>query len=148
MNAERLIDELDGVLKHIQAEVHSDLTGTRKATEELRVERAAQATALAQIEDQHKHAAANLSMVMADVERLSVHVGVGSNIAKAKAELEKLRAEVEKADLRLAGLLKQQTEEETKLVALRNETQRLIAVRTEGEAVMANLRAQVRSLPI
>jgi chromosome segregation ATPase len=145
VNVEQLTDELGGVLERVQAEVHREIAGARKAAEELRVERATRQTALTQIEDQYKQAKANLAMIMADVDRFSALVGAGHDIARVKGDLEKLRGETEKASAALAGLRKQQSEEEHKLQALRNETSRLAGLRREHEIAIGDIKKLLRS---
>jgi chromosome segregation ATPase len=145
MNIGQLTDELEGVLSRVQAEVHREIAGARKAAEALRVERAALQTALVQLADQHKQAQANLALIMADVDRFSALVGVGHDITRAKADLEKLRGETERASAALAGLRKQQSEEEHKLHALGNETSRLAGLRSQHETVIGEVRTLLNS---
>jgi C4-type Zn-finger protein len=145
MNVEQLTDELEGVLERVQAEVHREIAGARKAAEGLRAERTTQQTALLQIADQHKQAQANLALIMADVDRFSALVGVGTDIVRAKADLEKLQAEIERASTALTGLRKQQSEEEHKLLTLRNETSRLAGLRSQHETAIGEVRTLLRS---
>jgi chromosome segregation ATPase len=69
-------------------------------------------------------------------------------ITAASKKLKALQAETAEATKALEALKKQRTEAEAKLVALGNEAQRMIAIRTEGEAVMAHLRAQLQQVSL
>jgi predicted nucleic acid-binding Zn-ribbon protein len=145
MNVEQLTDELDSVLQRVQAEVHRDISGARKAAEEQRAEVLRAKAALAQIEDQHKHAQANLAMVMADVDRFSALAAVGHDIARAKADLQTLQGKNAALEISIAALAKQQSEEEHKLLALRNETSRLAGLRSEHEIAIGEVRKKLWS---
>ena len=59
-----------------------------------------------------------------------------------------LQGETAEAKKALAALQKQRAEADTKLVALNLEANRMIAIRTEGEAVMAKLRSQLAQVQI
>src|SRR5262249_42468740 len=98
--------------------------------------------------DRCAQAQGQLDLVRADLASASDLVGVSHDIAKARAELKQLKGETAKEAKALEALVKQRTEAETQLVALRNDAQRLIAIRSEGEAVMANLRRQLQSVQI
>ena len=58
------------------------------------------------------------------------------------------QAETAEAETALAALQKQRAEADVRLVALGLEANRMIAIRTEGEAVMAHLRAQLQQVSI
>jgi len=111
-------------------------------------EKSAAQNALSDLRDQHKQAQSQLDAVMKDLQRLSDLVGVGHDIKKARAELKRVQSETERANQALEKLAKEQTEREAKLVALGLEANRMIAIRTEGEAVMAHLRAQLQQVQI
>ena len=69
-------------------------------------------------------------------------------IAAAKKAVQKLTTEKSALEASIAALAKQQTEAQAKLVSLGNEAQRLVAIRTEGEAAVADLRMRLRSVSI
>jgi hypothetical protein len=69
-------------------------------------------------------------------------------IAAARKTLKALQAETAEAETALAALNKQRAETDTRLVALNLEANRMIAIRTEGEVVMAKLRSQLDSVQI
>lgn len=84
-----------------------------------------------------------LAAVTDDLHRLSGLVGVGHDIAKAKAELEKQRGETERVSTALASLRRQQSEEAHKLQALQNETSRLTSLRREYETAIGHLKKMI-----
>ena len=74
--------------------------------------------------------------------------GLNREIVAASKKLKALQAETAEAETALAALNKQRAEADTRLAALGLEANRMIAIRTEGEAVMAHLRAQLQQVSI
>jgi hypothetical protein len=85
---------------------------------------------------------------MKDLDRGSILAGINREITTARKTLEKLKVETTEAETALAALNKQRAEADTRLVALNLEANRMIAIRTEGEAVMAGLRAQLAQVQL
>ena len=74
--------------------------------------------------------------------------GLNRGIAAASKKLKALQAETAEAETALAALNKQRVEADSRLVALNLEANRMIAIRTEGEVVMAHLRAQLQQVSL
>jgi hypothetical protein len=73
---------------------------------------------------------------------------INREIAAASKKLKALQVEMAEAEKALEARLKQCTEADSRLVALGLEANRMIGIRTEGEAVMAKLRAQLQQCQI
>jgi chromosome segregation ATPase len=114
----------------------------------LNAERGQAQTAIAELQEQHKQAKAQLDAVLSDLDRGSNLVGINSEIKKARKELEQLKAETAEATAALEALKKQRADASAKLAALNLEANRMIAIRTEGEAVMAGIRAKLAQVQI
>ena len=69
-------------------------------------------------------------------------------IAAANKKLKALQGETAETEKALAALNKQRAEADTRLVALNLEANRMIAIRTEGEVVMADLRARLQQVSL
>jgi seryl-tRNA synthetase len=125
-----------------------EIEKSKKVVAALSAEKASAQSALAELQAQRKSAEKQLNAVHADLARSSELAGVGHDMEKARTELEKVKAETAKADKTLEARLKQITEADARLVVLGNEAQRLVAIRVEGEAVMANLRMKLQQVQI
>jgi hypothetical protein len=103
---------------------------------------------LAELKDQCRGAKADLDSALAHRDKAFSLATLGSEIAKERKELAKLKAETAKETTALAALQKQRAAGERQLGALQNEANRMIAIRTEGEAAMANIKAQLAQVQI
>jgi len=140
--------EFEQFVERARAALDGEITAAKNIMAAASAEKSAAQNALSDLRDQHKQAQSQLDAVMKDLQRLSDLVGVGHDIKKARAELKRVQSETERANQALEKLAKEQTEREAKLVALGLEANRMIAIRTEGEAVMAHLRAQLQQVQI
>ena len=148
MSLHGLPAEFEQFVERARAALDGEITAAKNIMAAASAEKSAAQNALSDLRDQHKQAQSQLDAVMKDLQRLSDLVGVGHDIKKARAELKRVQSETERANQALEKLAKEQTEREAKLVALGLEANRMIAIRTEGEAVMAHLRAQLQQVSI
>jgi len=148
MSLHGLPAEFEQFVERARAALDGEITAAKNIMAAASAEKSAAQNALSDLRDQHKQAQSQLDAVMKDLQRLSDLVGVGHDIKKARAELKRVQSETERANQALEKLAKEQTEREAKLVALGLEANRMIAIRTEGEAVMAHLRAQLQQVQI
>jgi|SRR6516162_3154125 len=148
MSLNGLSGQLEEFLDRARAALSEEVTGAHKIVAALNAEKAAAQATLAELQDQRTQAQKQLDAVLSDLGRASGLVGLNSEIKKARATLEGLKGETAEATKALEKLAKERNESEAKLVALGSEAQRMIAIRVEGEAVMANLRAQLQRVQI
>jgi hypothetical protein len=87
-------------------------------------------------------------MVRFDLHRTSELVSLNHEIADAHKVLAGLKGDIERATTAFDKVSKDRTEREAQLSGLNGEVQRLIAVRTESEAFMANVKMQLGSVQI
>ena len=148
----RTLDELpeqcDAFVERVRAVFHQEIGKARATVKALNAEKAAAQTAIAELRDQHTQAQSQLDAVMKDLGRGTTRVGLDREIAAARKTLEALKAEIEEATTALEALKKQRADASAKLAALTLEANRMIAIRTEGEAVMAGLRAKLAQVQI
>jgi chromosome segregation ATPase len=148
MTLDELPHQFAAFLNSARAVFDREVAGARKAVDNLNAEKTAAAKALADLKEQHELAQKQLDAVRADLQRASILVGVGHDIASARKVLETLKSETAQAKAALEKLAKERTAREAEVKVLGDEARRLVAIRTEGEAAMANLRAQLRSVQI
>jgi chromosome segregation ATPase len=140
--------QLEAFLDRARAALDREIAAAKKAVAAVDTERRLVETALRELRDQHAQAEKQLTAVRADLQRASTRVGLDHEIAKARAELKRVKDESAKAASDLEARSKQIAEADARLVSLNNEAQRMVQIRVEGEAVMADLRAKVQSVQI
>jgi len=111
-------------------------------------EKSAAQNALSSLQAQCKSAQSQLDEINNELARASTLAGITREIAAAGKKLKALQVETAEAETALAALNKQRAEADSRLVALNLEANRMIAIRTEGEAVMAHLRAQLAQVSL
>jgi chromosome segregation ATPase len=148
MSIDELPDQFEAFLERARVVLHREIEEARAAVKVLNAEKATTQATIAELRDQHKQAQSQLDAVMKDLHRGSTLVGISREITEARKRLEALKVEMAEAEKALAARLKQCAEADARLVALGLEAQRMIAIRTEGEAVMANIRAQLQQVRI
>jgi predicted nucleic acid-binding Zn-ribbon protein len=143
------IDDLPGALKDFteraEAVVAWEVERAKKAAAALNAEKTAAEKMLADIRSQHGAAEKQLKTTLADLDRASSLSGLNYEIGEAKKTLEKLKAEVAKTETAFEAVEKQRVDEEHKLVAVRNEAQRLSSMHAEATTEMNNIRALLKS---
>jgi chromosome segregation ATPase len=148
MTLDELPNQFDAFVERASAALSREITAAKNVVAAANAEKSAAQNALSNLQAQIKSAQDQLAAVTNDLQRLSDLVGVGHDIEKARKELARVKAENAKAAKVLGARAKQITEADAKLVTLGNEAQRQLAIRTEGEAVMANLRAQLQQVQV
>ena len=123
-----------------------EVENVQKALAASNAEKASAQTALSEFQDQCKSAQDQLELTTRELRGAAGLVGVAHDIKEARKELTRIRSETAEATKALDKLVKERTAREAEVKALGAETRRLVAVRTESETVMANLRAQLHSV--
>jgi chromosome segregation ATPase len=148
VNIDQLPQQLEAFLENARAALDQQIGAAKHAVTALNAERTSTQNALADLQAQCKSAQAQLEFTTSEFHKIAAVVGVGHDLKKARAELERVRNETAEATKALEKLAKEIAARQAQIVALGNEVQRLVQVRTESEAVMANLRNQLRSVQI
>ena len=148
MSLDGLPQQFEAFVDRARAALSGEITAAKTVVVAANAQKRSAENALADVETRCKQAKAQLDAVLSDLDRGSTLAGINSEIKKARTELKRVKSETEQATAALEKLAKERTEAEAKLVALGNEAQRMINIRTEGEAVMANLRAQLAQVQI
>jgi chromosome segregation ATPase len=148
MSLDGLPEQFEEFVERARAALGRDITVAKTAVAAANAEKAAAQTALRELQEQRESAKKQLDRVLADLNRGSSLVGLNHEIAGARKTLEALKVETAETTKALEVLNKQRMDGARQLVALNNEAQRMIAIRTEGEAVMADLRAKIQSVQI
>jgi chromosome segregation ATPase len=148
MNVSELVKQFEAVVERARAALDRQISEARKVVKDLNAEKAKVQSEIAELQDQHKQSRDQLTAIRADLDKASTLAGLDHEIAGARKTLEKLSGDKAAAENSIAALAKQKVEAERHLVALGNEAQRLLGIRSEAEAVMNNLRSQLRSVSI
>ena len=148
MTLDELPERCDAFVERVRAVFHQEIGRARATVKALNSEKAAAQTAIAELRDQHKQAQSQLDAVMKDLHRGSTLAGINREITEARKTLEKLKGETAEAEKALEARLKQCTEADSRLVALNLEANRMIAIRVEGEAVMADIKSKLAQVQI
>jgi chromosome segregation ATPase len=148
MSLDGLPGQFEQFVERARAVLGREITAAKNLVAAAKAEKTSAQNALSNLQNQCKLAQDQLDAVKSELERGSTLVGLNREIAAARKTLASLQADTERANQALEKLSKERTEREAQLNVLRNEAQRMIAIRTEGEAVMANLRAQLNSVQI
>jgi chromosome segregation ATPase len=148
MTLDELPNRLGEFVELARAALSREITAAKNIATAAKAETATAQNALAELRDQHKQAQSQLDAVMKDLQRFSDLAAVGHDIDKARKELARLKAETAKTEKALEARLKQCTEADSRLVGLNLEANRMIAIRTEGEAVMADIKAKLNQVQL
>jgi len=148
MTLDELPGQLETVLQRARVVLHREIEEARATVKALNAEKAATQATIATFQAQIKLAQDQLAAVLSDLGRASGLVGLKSEINKANKTLEALKVETAEATTALEKLAKERKEREAQINALGLEARRLIAIRTEGEAAMANIKAQLAQVQI
>jgi chromosome segregation ATPase len=148
MTLDGLPGQFEVFVERARAALEGEIAGAKNIAAAAIAEKNAAQTALSELRDQHKQTQSQLDAVNNELGKASTLAGLNREIAAARKALEKLKAETAEAETALAALNKQRAEADTRLTALGLEANRMIAIRTEGEAVMAHLRAQLAQVSL
>jgi chromosome segregation ATPase len=148
MSLDGLPGQFEEFVERARAALSREITAAKNIAAAATAEKNSAQAALADLQSQTKSTQGQLDALTDDLQRRTTLAGLNREIAAARKNLKALEAETAEAEKALAALQKQRADGERRLVALGNEAQRMIAIRTEGEAVMANLRAQLQQVQI
>jgi chromosome segregation ATPase len=148
MRLDELPHQLEAFLDRARTALDQQIAAAKNLVTAAIAERDAAQAAVRELQEQRESAKKQLDRVLADLERGSSLAGLNHEIAAAKKTLATLRVEIERATAAKAAVEKQCTDAAGRLVSVTNEANRMIAIRTEGEAVMAALKAKIASVPL
>jgi chromosome segregation ATPase len=143
MTLDEIPDQLQELFDRSRAGLDAQITKARKVVDALNVEKTGAAKALAELKDQITKGKADLDAVLADQHRASSLVQLDREIAKARPELERLKAEITEQSKALETLVKQRTAEEARVVALENDARQATAERCRAQEMMARMKTQL-----
>lgn len=148
MSIDGLPEQFEEFVERARAALGREITAAKTVVAAANAEKSSVQNTLSDLQAQCKLAQDQLAAVTNDLHRAAGLVGVGHNIEQARAELQRVKRETEQASKALERLSKERTEREAQVNALGDEVRRLVAIRTESEAAMANIRAQLGSVQI
>src|SRR6516164_6783415 len=139
MTLDELPEQFDAFVERARAALSQEITNA---------ENSAAQNAVSNLEARCKSAQSQLDEINNELQRASTLAGITREIAAASKKLKALQVETAETEKALAALNKQRAEADSRLVALNLEANRMIAIRTEGEVVMADLRAQLAQVSL
>jgi chromosome segregation ATPase len=147
MSLNKLPEAFEEFVERARSALGQEITAAKNVVALAAAEKSAAVNALANLQSQVKAAQDQLAAVTEDLHRLSGLVGVGHDIEKARKELARVKSETAEATKALDKLSKERTERQAQIVALGNEAQRQLAIRTEAEAAMSKIKTQLGVRP-
>jgi chromosome segregation ATPase len=142
--------EIDGLPGQFEAFVERtrtvlarEITAAKNAAAAAKAETATAQATLSQLQDQRAQTQRQLDTILAHLNKAASLGSIDAEILKAQKDLAALNVEKGKVATALEKLTQERREREAQINSLGNEVQRLLAIRSESEAVMANLRKQV-----
>src|SRR5262249_54206972 len=141
-------EQFEEFVERTRAALSREITAAKNIVAAANAEKSSAQNAFSDLQAQCKAAQERLELTTSEFDKVAALVGVGHDIKKDRAELARVKRETEQATKALEKAAKELTEREAQVNALRNEAQRLIAIRTEGEAVMNKIMMQLNSIQI
>jgi chromosome segregation ATPase len=148
MSLDGLPQQFEAFVDRARAALGQEITAAKNIVAAAKAEKGSAQAALSDLQGQLKQAQSQLDAVMKDLHRGSTLAGINREITEARKTLEKLKGETAEAEKALEARLKQCTEADSRLVALNLEANRMIAIRVEGEAVMADIKSKLAQVQI
>ena len=148
MTLDELSGQLEAFLERARTVLDLEIGQAKKIVAAANAEKSAAQNALADLEARCKSTQDQLDALNDELAQRTTLAGLNRGIAAASKKLKALQAETAEAEIALAALNKQRAEADVRLVALGLEANRMIAIRTEGEAVMAKLRSQLQQVQL
>jgi chromosome segregation ATPase len=148
MSLAGLVEQFDELVGRARAALSQEITTAKNVVAAANAEKSAAQATFADLQNQHKQAKSQLDAVNNELGRALTLAGLNREIAAASKKLKALQVETAEVENALAALNKQRAEADSRLVALGLEANRMIAIRTEGEAVMSKLRSQLAQAQI
>jgi chromosome segregation ATPase len=148
MTIDELPDQLKEFCRAARAALDQQIAKAHKAADALNAEKSSAQNALSALQAECKSAQDQLKATTSEFDKVAASLGIGHDIAKLRAELKKVKVEIERATAAKATVEKQCNEADARLVTLTREAERQLAIRSESEAVMASLRAKILSVQL
>jgi septal ring factor EnvC (AmiA/AmiB activator) len=148
MSIDELPVEFEAFVERARVALERETTTAKNIMAAANAEKSSVQNALSNLEARCKSTQDQLDALNDELAQRTTLAGLNRGIAAASKKLKALEAETAEAETALAALNKQRAEADSRLVALNLEANRMIAIRTEGEAVMANLGAQLAQVQI
>jgi chromosome segregation ATPase len=148
MRLDQLAAAHEDFLSRARGILHAEITAAKKVVAALNAEAQTAKAALTEFQEQRESAQKQVAAIRGDLHQRSTLAGVQADIEKGRKVLATLQADIERATAAKAAVEKQCTAADSRLVALNLEANRMIAIRTEGESVMAGLRAQLAQVSL
>jgi chromosome segregation ATPase len=148
MSLDALPEEFEQLVDRARSALDREITAAKNIVAAAVVERDAAQAALGELQAQREAAKKQLDALNDELGRRITLAGVNREVTAARKALAALQAETAETTTALGALKEQRKQLESKLVALNLEANRMIAIRTEGEAVMAGLRAKLAQVEI
>src|SRR6516164_1445299 len=148
MSLDGLPQQFEEFVERARAALSQEITTAKNIIAAANAEKSAAQNALSNLEARCKSTQDQLDALNDELAQRTTLAGLNRGIAAASKKLKALQVETAEAETALAALNKQRAETDTRLVALNLEANRMIAIRTEGEAVMAGLRAQLAKVSL
>jgi chromosome segregation ATPase len=143
MSFDGLSGQFEQFVERARTVLGQEITRAKNAVAAANAETATAHSALSSLQTEYKSTKDQLELVRRELQRVEGLVGVGHDIDKARNELTRVKSEAERVSKDLERLLKEKTERQAQINVLGNEAQRLVAIRTESEAFMADLRKRL-----
>jgi chromosome segregation ATPase len=148
MSLDGLSGQFEQFVERARVVLGREITAAKSAVAAANAEKTSAQNTLSDLQAQCKSTQGQLQLMTNDLQRLSDLVAVGHDIEKARTELKRVKSETEQATKALEKLLREKTERQAQLNTLAAEAQRIIAIRSEGEAFMADLRKRLGAVQI
>jgi len=148
MSLDELPGQFEAFVERARAALSQEITTAKNIIAAANAEKSAAQNAVSNLEARCKSTQDQLDALNDELAQRTTLAGLNRGIAAASKKLKALQVETAEEEKAVAALNKQRTEAEAKLVTLNNEAQRMIGIRTEGEAVMAKLRAQLQQVQL
>ena len=148
MSIDELPVEFEAFVERARVALERETTTAKNIMAAANAEKSSVQNALSNLEARCKSTQDQLDALNDELAQRTTLAGLNRGIAAASKKLKALQVETAEEEKAVAALNKQRTEAEAKLVTLNNEAQRMIGIRTEGEAVMAKLRAQLQQVQL
>jgi chromosome segregation ATPase len=148
MNLDSLPQQFEEFVERARLALVREITGAKNVVAAANAEKSSAQNSLTNLQSQIKVAQSQLDAVLSDLHRGSTLVGINTEIAAARKTLEALEGEKEEKTKGLEKLSKERADLQAQVNALGNEAQRLIAIRTEAEGVMAGIKQKLAGVQL
>jgi chromosome segregation ATPase len=140
--------EFEAFVERARAALSREIEGAKALVTAAHAEKSAAQNALSTLQAQCKQAQEQLKLTTSEFDKVTASLGIGRDIVKLRAELKKVKVETERATAALEKVTKEQTAREARVRTLDAEAQRFLALRSESEAVMADIRSRINSVQL